>query len=283
MVSLRSVGATTFLCLVAFFAQLGSGAGAEPSPREESFRYPLRAGESLTDVSRIFRVPLQQLMELNQITDPNRLSVGQTLTVPNSFAREAATLSSERDRLLKEKQLAERESAERQGAVANLEAQVRELQDERTALNREVAATGHWKKGAKVLSLLLLGAVAWALMARAQRAVLAWRLRALVAENAALETAKEKYRRACSQLELRYQRLYRGRGEAPAEVISEGASRLNRTFDEGSAQIERLVAGLREEREKEGRLLGAERRGLAQLFHFLRGLLTRNRLKYHTP
>src|SRR5262249_18552525 len=108
------------------------------------------------------------------------------------------------------------------------------------------------------------------------------RLRIQGAENAALEVAKEKYQRAASQLELRCQRLYRGKGEAPAEVIAEGISRMGRAFAEGSAQIEQLLANLNAQERNDERLLGSERRSLTWLFQRLRALLSRSGLKYHT-
>ena len=284
----RFVGWTLLLCLTALVA--GSSARAEPPPggeaggaEEEVFHYPLRAGESLTDVSRFFRIPVQDLMELNHITDPNHLSIGQTLSVPNSFARDASALRSERDRLLAEKQQIERESTERQRAVANLESRTREIEGEKATLSGELAATTHWHRAANLFFVLLVLILAWALKARADRAFLARKLRIQAAENAALRIAKEKVQRAASQLELRCQRLYRGKGEAPAEVIAEGISRMSRAFGEGTAQIELRMTELTSEEKKEQRLFGSERRALASLFQRGRGFFSRRRLKYHTP
>jgi LysM repeat protein len=259
-------------------AATGSG-----ESQEQVFYYPLRAGESLSDVSRIFRVPVPDLIELNRITDPNRIPLGQSLKVPDSFARDALALAAERDRLLDEKRRSEGESAARQRAMAGLDSQVRQLEAEKTALERELGATVQWQRSAKLLALLLFIVFGWALKSRADRAMTRRRFESLAMENTVLNAAKEKYREAASQFELRYQKLHHGKGEAPREVIADGVERLTRTFDEGTAEIERLVADLREEREKEARILEAERRMHGWIFHPLRALLGRHRLKYHTP
>jgi LysM repeat protein len=256
---------------------------ASGESQEQFFYYPLRAGESLSDVSRIFRVPVSDLIELNRISDPNHIPLGQNLKVPDSFARDAAALEAERDRLLEEKRRTETESAERQRAMSSLDSQFRQLEAEKAGLERELGNTVQWQRAAKVLSLLLLVVFGWALKSRAERAMTRRKFDSLAMENTVLTAAKEKYREAASQFELRYQKLYHGKGEAPKEVVADGVARLSRAFEEGTEEIERLVDDLREEREKESRILDAERRMHAWLFHPFRQLLGRHRLKYHTP
>lgn len=278
MVPLRFVVGTVFVFLLTFLC--ASEAGVEPA-RQDFFYYPLRGGESLTDVSRIFRVPLQELTELNRIADPNRLPVGQTLKIPNAFALQAAALRGERDRLLEDKQRIERESAERQLAAAGLEKKVRGLDAEKAALAAEVAAAVHWQRSAKVLCVLLFGALGWALKSRTERAMLTRKLNLMAAENATLTAAKETLRNAAAQLELRYQKLYRGKGEAPRDVISDGTARLARAFNEGALGIEQQVGRLEALRDREERRREAEQKVLAWVFHPVREL--RYRLKYHMP
>lgn len=284
MRSLRFALAAVFV--LAPLAAGTAGADAQPAPAEAArqlFSYPLRAGESLSDVARIFHVPVRQLIEINHIEDPTRMQLGQTLRIPNAFAQEVEALRAERDRLLEAKRRAEAESAEREQAAARLEAELRQVGAEREALDRALAGTVQWQKCTLLLALLLLAALAWALKIRFDRALLAKRGSALALENSALKVAKEKYAQAGAHLELRYQNLYGRRREPPADAVTEGMARLRRAFDDGVAGIERLVAQLRTEQEKQRALFEAEAKTRSWLFHPLRELLERHRLKYHTP
>jgi len=251
LIALSAIG-----LLVALAAPVGA--------TDEFFYYPLRAGESLSDVSRIFRVPVQELIDLNEITDPNRMALGQMLKVPNGFARDAAALKTERDGLLQEKQRIERESLGHQRTVTALQEQVRQLESEKEALAREVTSLIHLQTWTKVLVGLLAVALLWALKSQAQRVLAARRLRAAIAERAALTMAKEKYRDAAAQLELRYQKLYRGQGEAPREVIADGIFRLTRAFREGAAEMERLLEMLQAERARDERFRDVGRKMLSR-------------------
>jgi murein DD-endopeptidase MepM/ murein hydrolase activator NlpD len=277
----------TGLVLAALLA-LGQGpsyaaddaSGAYPS---DSFSYPLRAGESLSDVARIFRVPVDELIERNAIRDPSRLQLGQTLRVPNAFAREIGDLRAERDRLSAQKDEAERESAARQRGAAALETQLRQAEAERDAVSRELAATAHWQKAATMLAVLLVGALLWAVRSRLESTVMARKQEALSTENAALMVAKEKYRQAAAQLELRYQGLYGRRREPLAYAIAEGIERLQRAFTEGTLEIERLLGQIRTQREEQKVVLVSDVKARSWLPHPVRELIERYRLKYHTP
>ena len=80
-------------CSLASCLALAQAVAAEPArlaTSEKTFQYTLRAGETLNDVARIFRVPVGDLIELNRIRDPDRLAVGLRVVVPNAFAQEAA-------------------------------------------------------------------------------------------------------------------------------------------------------------------------------------------------
>lgn len=216
--------------------------GAEPTDDSGAFAYPVRPGESLSDVSRIFGVPVSELAARNRLSDVNRLQSGQVLRIPNPFAREAAALRSERDRLLAEKARTERESTRLEQVAGELEARVRRLEEEKAALAAELAAVGRWRKTAQSLVVALLAVFAWALKARAGQIQLRRRLAALSAQVTALSVSKDRYRQAVSQLELKYQQLYRGPAERKDEIVADGIARLERTFREGSADIERLLA-----------------------------------------
>src|ERR1041385_7056313 len=190
MSRLRSVLWTSSFCLAMCLRET---AAAADSP-EQFFSYPLRAGESLSGVSRVFGVPVDKLIELNQILEPGQLQLGHTLKVPNSeanaFAREAGALRSERDRLLEEKREAEGQSAERQQAMAKMESRLHQLEAEKAALGREVTTKASWENAAKLLSFVLLAVFCWALKARTDRVIVKRKLSMLAAENAVLAAAR---------------------------------------------------------------------------------------------
>src|SRR6266478_2023022 len=71
--------------------------------QEEFFEYRLRPGESLSEVGRLFRLPVEELAQLNRIADPTRLQAGQLVKVPNIFARQVAQIQAERNRFSAEK------------------------------------------------------------------------------------------------------------------------------------------------------------------------------------
>ena len=287
MVPLRFVlGVSLLWVLVAPLGARGESPSAlEPdAARDEFFSYPLRSGESLNDVARIFRVPAQELATINRITDPNRLQLGQIIRVPNGFARETAELRAERQQLLEQKSRTAQDVQAQSRAAAAIETQLRQLQSEKDFVARELATMVRWRKTATGALVLFFVALAWALKSLLERAKLARKHKSLAAENAALAAAKEKYRQAAGQLELRYQNLYRGKGDPAKITVADGISKLRSVFGEGSAQIEGLLMQIRVEREKQKKLVETEEKAtLAWLPHPLRELLDRRRLKYHMP
>jgi len=162
---------------------------------EKAFHYTLRAGETLSDVARLFQVPASDLMAVNRIMDPDRLAVGQRVVVPNAFAREVAALRTERTRRLDGQREVERNAA---------------------------------------------------------------------------------------QLELRYQNLAAGASDDTREV-ADGIKRLARAFEQGAAPLERRLADLRAERDREERRYASERPMLGSILRPAREWLARHRLKYRVP
>jgi hypothetical protein len=230
----------------------------------------------LNDVSRIFRVPVRELVEINRIADPNQMQTGQLIQVPDAFAQEAAALRSERDRLAAERQEAEREANARRHAISRLVDQIAGLEREKEELAAQIAATATWERAAKIVSVLFLGLLAWTLKLMSERSALGRRLRVLAAENGALTTAKQRYRDAVGQLELRYQQLYSGRIPA-RDAIADGTARITRCFSEGAREIEGLITSLKIEREREEHLLDAEHRAFSWISRPLREVVARHR------
>jgi len=250
---------------------------------DEYFLYPVRAGESLGDVARTFHVSVQDLLAINHLADVDYLQIGQTIRVPNGFARETAELRAEQSRVVEEKRRADRQSAERQRALLDLQSRQRRLEGERNALAAELATLASWRATAKIALGLLLLALAWAFKSRIERARTARRHAAIAAHNAALSAAKERYRQAAAQLELRYQKLYGGIGDSASVTVRDGVERIRAAFGEGSAEIERQLARLEGERTAARDSAHGEEKGRAWIPHPVRELLDRNRLKYHTP
>ena len=251
-------------------------AGAQDAPNAEAFRYPLRQNESLIDVARIFQVPVEELALRNGITDPNRLRAGLLLEIPNAHAERVTMLTNERTALVRGKTDLERELVERQTAIRGLAQKIDELERGTRDLGSQLAATAHWERGAKVVALLLLAMIAWALKLASDRAALSRRMVFLGAENEALTVAKEKLRDAVGQMELRFQQLYSGRATPSTDVVGEGTTRIRRTFEDGARQIDRLVTSLTLEREKEEQILEAEHKMLGWIAHPVREVLARN-------
>jgi LysM repeat protein len=250
---------------------------------DEFFLYPVRAGESLSDVAHVFHVSVQDLLAINHLADVDYLQIGQTIRIPNGFARETAALRADQARVLEEKRRAERESAERQRALLDLQTRQRQLEVERNALAAELASVAGWRVTAKGALVLFLLSLAWAFKSRIERARAARRHVVVAAQNVALSAAKERYRQAAAQLELRYQKLYGGPGDPASVTVRDGIERIRAAFGEGSAEIERQLARFEGQRIADQDSVHAEEKGRAWIPHPLRELLERNRLKYHAP
>lgn len=55
---------------------------ATPAITAEPFVHVVQAGESLTYIAGIYQVQVQDIMDLNNIKNPNRIFVGQQLLIP---------------------------------------------------------------------------------------------------------------------------------------------------------------------------------------------------------
>jgi LysM repeat protein len=256
---------------------------APPGATDEFFLYPVRAGESLGDIARTFHVSVQELSSINHLAEVDYLRIGQTIRIPNAFARETAELRAVQARILGDKRQVERESAQRQRELAGLQERERQLEVERSAISAELASMAGWRSTAKVALGVCLLALGWGLRNRVERVRLSRRHAFVSAQNAALVVAKERYRQATAQLELRYQKLYGGVRDPVSHTVQDGVERISAAFGEGAAEIEHQLARLEGERAKEGGSASPEEKGRAWILHAVRGLLERNPLKYHTP
>lgn len=252
----------------------GQSLPAAPEP-ETTWEYRLRKGESLADIARVFHLSPDELARANGITDPTRLQVAQLLKVPNVFARQATQLREERDGLAAANAQLVRQVAAQEQVLAAQAQQLRRHEGEQAAAARTLARAGYWQGGVYLLAALFLSALGWGLYLRHERDRQTRRLSALAQENAALGVAREKYRQAVAQLELRYQQLASPRGAADPSVI-EGRALLSRAFAEGCARLDEVLTALKAERERGERLLHAELQRGTPLLHPLRRLLHRH-------
>ncbi|HUV93632.1 MAG TPA: LysM domain-containing protein, partial [Anaerolineae bacterium] len=53
-----------------------------PTPSPEVISYAVRAGDTLAKIATRFGVTLEQIVEANDIEDPNLIEVGQVLIIP---------------------------------------------------------------------------------------------------------------------------------------------------------------------------------------------------------
>ena len=55
---------------------------AEPSPESTPIRYVVKRGDRLTTIAAQFGVGVDEIVELNDLTDPDHIEVGQVLLIP---------------------------------------------------------------------------------------------------------------------------------------------------------------------------------------------------------
>lgn len=280
-VSLRSFLVSALLWTLFFSAVTWASAYGQSTvpPQEEFLAYRLHRGETLEDIARLFRLPTEELARINSISDPTRLQIDQPLKVPNVFARQMVQLQEERTRLLGEKEQLAQQVREQQGLLAAKEIEFRKVDTEKTALADELASIGQWKRGAQALMALLLGIFAWELFSHKERSRQARAFARLTQENTALTAAKEKYRQAAAHLELRYQKLYSTRSQISEKFVPEGVALIARSFTEGSAQLEHLLAAIQAERVTEEQPASKEQTVIDSLLQPFRGFW--QRFKYH--
>ncbi len=61
-----------------------SPAAADPAAEPEPWFHVVSSGETLESISLLYRIDVNELIRLNNLTDPNRLDIGQQLKLPDS-------------------------------------------------------------------------------------------------------------------------------------------------------------------------------------------------------
>jgi LysM repeat protein len=236
--------------------QRSTAATASAPEEENSIVYELRAGEDPSKVARMFHVTLDELLSLNHVADPRRLSVGATLKIPDPRATLVAELRAEKDGIQRQLSSAQGTINDLQKTVHRLESQISSVQDTNETLLSEAALYHIWRTGvmvtgsaAAVLAFALL--IVWGKGRDTQRRyVLALR------ESEVLRTAVEKYRQLSAHFELRYQNIFhrvrlppakQARRQALSKAFAEDREQMDTILAEAEREIKRATAALQPE------------------------------------
>jgi LysM domain-containing protein len=213
---------------------------AAPQDEQNYIVYELRTGEDPSKVARMFHVTLDELLALNHITDPRRLSVGATLKIPDPRAALVAELRGEKDGLQQQLKTAEGNIRELQKTMRGLEAQLNGVRETNETLQSELALYQLWRTGIMVscgisVALALAWLVAWGKWREAER-----RYHLAAKETAVRRAALEKYRQLSAQFELRYQSIFHRVRLPPGKQARRLA--LNKAFAEDRERMDAILA-----------------------------------------
>jgi hypothetical protein len=219
-----------------------------PSESEPYILYQLRAGEDPTRVARMFQVPVEDLLSLNQVSDPRRLGVGATLKIPDPRAAELGRTREQRDSLNRQLADAERNLADLEGRIHALESRAAELSEANRSLTDRLTLYQVWR-GAFLVSALAVIVLAAATFLTAVRTRDAERRRNLAArELEAMQAAVQRYRQLGAQLELKYQALFHKDG-VPS-IATARAQALRKVYEEDRERLDSIVAQAKREIER---------------------------------
>jgi hypothetical protein len=211
-----------------------------PADDQGFIEYQLRANEDPSKVARMFHVTVAELLALNHISEPRRLTVGTTLKIPDPRAAAMKRLSAEKQAL--EAQLASSQAhvTTLQTQSDQLQAQLADLRELNESLRGEQALYRTWR-----IAVFVAGGAAVVL---AFGLLFAWgkgrdaELHAEVLEREAevMRAAVDKYRQLSAQFELKYQSLFHQVG-MPSPVLTR-AQALRAAFDDDRARLDAIVA-----------------------------------------
>lgn len=225
---------------------LGAAAAEQPQGdaggigNESYIEYQLRPNEDPSKVARMFHVTVEDLLALNKISDPRRLTVGATLKIPDPRATLVQQLRAEKKAGETQLATAEANLETVQKKVTALEgelADLREANDELQGQQRlyHVLRAAVIISGGTAIVLALAGFVAWAKSRDAER-----RGEAALRKTEVLQAALEKYRQLSAQFELRYQSLFHQVGTpSPAHARAQA---LRTAYDEDRARLDAIVS-----------------------------------------
>lgn len=207
---------------------------------QTTIEYQLRANEDPSKVAKMFHVTLDELLTLNHISDPRRLTVGTTLKIPDPRASLVKQLSAEKHGLEGQVASAQANIATLKTQAEQLQSQLAELRDENESLRSEQALYHIWRiavfvAGGSTVVLALALLLAWGKGRDAER-----HAHVLEREGDVMRTAVEKYRQLGAQFELKYQSLFHQVG-LPSPVQAR-AQALRAAYDDDRARLDAIVA-----------------------------------------
>jgi LysM repeat protein len=213
---------------------------AAPADDQGFIEYQLRANEDPSKVARMFHVTVAELLALNHIPDPRRLTVGTTLKIPDPRAEAMKQLTAEKQGLEAHLASAQAHVTTLQSQSDQLQAQLADLRELNESLRGEQALYHTWRiavfvvgGAAVVLAFGLL--LAWGKARDAER-----HAEVLEREAEVMRAAVDKYRQLSAQFELKYQSLFHQVG-MPSPVLTR-AQALRAAFDDDRARLDAIVA-----------------------------------------
>ncbi len=211
------------------------------SDTDDYIEYQLRPGEDPSKVARMFHVTLAELLALNHISDPRRVSSGVPLRIPDPRATALAQMRNEKNVLQQQVAAAQSRISAQEKAVADLESQVTRLRGANRELQHDEMLFKVWQAAVLVSAAvaLLLGAALFAVRTRVR--MFGKRLTFANKQIAVLQAAVDKYRQLGAQFELRYQNLFH-HVSAPGSGVLPKAQDLRHTYEDDCAQLDAIVA-----------------------------------------
>jgi len=213
---------------------------AAPADDQSFIEYQLRANEDPSKVARMFHVTVAELLALNHIADPRRLTVGTTLKIPDPRAAAVKQLAAEKHGLETQLASSQAQVTTLRTQTDQLQAQLTDLRELNDSLRGEQALYHTWRiavfiagGAAVVLAFGLL--FAWGKARDNER-----HAEVLEREAEVMRAAVDKYRQLSAQFELKYQSLFHQVG-MPSPVHTR-AQALRAAYDDDRARLDAIVA-----------------------------------------
>jgi LysM repeat protein len=216
-----------------------AASAAEPQDEQDYILYQIRPGEDPSKVAHMFHLTVEQLLALNRISDPHRLSVGATLKIPDPRAVRLNQLRSEKDTLAHQLAAVQGAMGDLENTTHALESQMAELRDAKQMLEHRQMLYPVWRTAVFITTGAAACAVIGLLVVLAKAHDEARRRHLAVKEVELLHVAIEKHRQLGAQFELRYQNLFNQSGVTRA--TQDRAQALRQAYDEDRARLDAIV------------------------------------------
>ncbi len=239
----RLLGRFARVCAAAsFFMPVPMALAEDPAAAgdQTTIEYQLRANEDPSKIAKMFHVTLDELLSLNHISDPRRLTVGTTLKIPDPRATLVKQLTAEKRGLEAQLASAQTNIASLKTQTDQLQSQLADLSDLNESLRSEQALYHTWRiavfvAGGSTVVLALALLLAWGKARDAER-----HAHVLEKEGDVMRAAVEKYRQLGAQFELKYQSLFHQVG-LPSPVQAR-AQALRAAYDDDRDRLDAIVA-----------------------------------------